>query len=184
MIPGKTREKKGKTPFFAYQLPPCRFSFQAPPFFGKTGTGDIVSYFHKKIKPPEKCKPLENNLFAIFAIQKRFSTQSTIACFTPWGKTNGAPICILCAAIKSYAGFVNKKIRVIHLQNWQKERETLGPPRPQFRRLNHRKSASCGHCSFRLISPPMKFPPQAVIGGSSPRHGPSAPGPHSTKKPG
>ena len=24
-----------------------------------------------------------------------------------------------------------------------------------------------GHCSFRLISPPMKFPPQAVIGGSS-----------------
>ena len=25
-----------------------------------------------------------------------------------------------------------------------------------------------GTCSFRLISPPMKYPPQAVIGGSSP----------------
>ena len=36
-----------------------------------------------------------------------------------------------------------------------------------IRKLNRRKSASCGHCSFRLISPPMKFPPQAVIGGSS-----------------
>ena len=36
-----------------------------------------------------------------------------------------------------------------------------------FRKLNRRKSASCGHCSFRLISPPMRFPPQAVIGGSS-----------------
>ena len=35
------------------------------------------------------------------------------------------------------------------------------------RRLNRRKSASCGHCSFRLISSPMKFPPQAVIGDSS-----------------
>ena len=39
---------------------------------------------------------------------------------------------------------------------------------PRFRSLNRRKSASCGHCLFRLISPPMKFPPQAVIGGSSP----------------
>ena len=28
-------------------------------------------------------------------------------------------------------------------------------------------SPHSGHCSFRLISPPMKFPPQAVIGGSS-----------------
>ena len=36
-----------------------------------------------------------------------------------------------------------------------------------LRSLNRRKSASCGHCSFRLISPPMKYPPQAVIGGSS-----------------
>jgi len=35
------------------------------------------------------------------------------------------------------------------------------------RRLNRRKSASCGHCSFRLISSPMRFPPQAVIGDSS-----------------
>ncbi|MBR4332089.1 MAG: hypothetical protein IKP72_05385, partial [Clostridia bacterium] len=26
--------------------------------------------------------------------------------------------------------------------------ETLGAPRAQFRRLNSRKSASCGHCSF------------------------------------
>ena len=46
-------------------------------------------------------------------------------------------------------------------------KETLGAARPQFRSLNRRKSASCGHCSFRLISPPMRFPPQAVIGGSS-----------------
>ena len=38
---------------------------------------------------------------------------------------------------------------------------------PQIRSLNRRKSASCGHCSFRLISPPMKYPPLAVIGGSS-----------------
>ena len=28
-------------------------------------------------------------------------------------------------------------------------------------------SPHSGHCSFRLISPPMRFPPQAVIGGSS-----------------
>ncbi|MBR5108662.1 MAG: hypothetical protein IK099_00580 [Clostridia bacterium] len=39
---------------------------------------------------------------------------------------------------------------------------------PQFRNLKSRKSASCGHCSFRLISPSMRFPPQAVIDGSSP----------------
>ena len=44
-----------------------------------------------------------------------------------------------------------------------------GPPARAvtIRKLNRRKSASCGHCSFRLISPPMRFPPQAVIGGSS-----------------
>ena len=35
-----------------------------------------------------------------------------------------------------------------------------------FRSLNRRKSF--GHCLFRLISPPMKYPPQAVMGGSSP----------------
>ena len=45
--------------------------------------------------------------------------------------------------------------------------ETLGATRLQFRSLNRRKSASCGHCSFRLISPPRRFLPQAVIGGSS-----------------
>jgi hypothetical protein len=39
---------------------------------------------------------------------------------------------------------------------------------PQIRSLNRRSSPSWGDCSFRLISPPMKFPPQAVIGGSSP----------------
>ena len=43
--------------------------------------------------------------------------------------------------------------------------DTLGAARPQFRSLNRRKSY--GHCLFRLISPPMRFPPQAVIGGSS-----------------
>ena len=43
--------------------------------------------------------------------------------------------------------------------------ETLGAARLQFRSLNRRKSY--GHCLFRLISPPMRFPPQAVIGGSS-----------------
>ena len=43
--------------------------------------------------------------------------------------------------------------------------EALGAARPQFRSLNRRKSY--GHCLFRLISPPMKIPPQAVIGGSS-----------------
>ena len=46
-----------------------------------------------------------------------------------------------------------------------REEETLGAARPQFRSLNRRKSY--GHCLFRLISPPMRFPPQAVIGGSS-----------------
>ena len=35
-----------------------------------------------------------------------------------------------------------------------------------MRSLNLRNSF--GDCLFRLISPPMKFPPQAVIGGSSP----------------
>jgi hypothetical protein len=47
----------------------------------------------------------------------------------------------------------------------------LRPPKsgfPQFRRLDRRKSASCGHCLSRLISQPMIFPPQAVIGCSSP----------------
>ena len=43
-------------------------------------------------------------------------------------------------------------------------------PRPapgaEFRSLNRRNSPSWGDCSFRLISPPMRFPPQAVIGGS------------------
>ena len=34
------------------------------------------------------------------------------------------------------------------------------------RSLNRRKSF--GHCLFRLTSPPMRFPPQAVMGGSSP----------------
>ena len=43
-------------------------------------------------------------------------------------------------------------------------RTTLGL---RVRSFNRRKSASCGHYSFQLISPPMKFPPQAVIGGSS-----------------
>ena len=43
--------------------------------------------------------------------------------------------------------------------------ETLGAARPQFRSLNRRKSY--GNCLFRLISPPMKFPPLAVIGGLS-----------------
>ena len=37
----------------------------------------------------------------------------------------------------------------------------------KVRRLNRRNSASCGDCSFRRISPSMKFPPQAVIDGSS-----------------
>ena len=41
----------------------------------------------------------------------------------------------------------------------------MGAARPQFRSLNRRKSY--GHCLFRLISPPMRIPPQAVIGGSS-----------------
>ena len=41
---------------------------------------------------------------------------------------------------------------------------------PRIRSLNLRKSASCGHCSFRLISPRAKLPPQAVARGSSP-HG-------------
>ena len=35
-----------------------------------------------------------------------------------------------------------------------------------FRSLNPRKSS--GRCLFQLISPPMRFPPQAVMGGSSP----------------
>ena len=35
-----------------------------------------------------------------------------------------------------------------------------------IRSLNQRKSF--GRCLFRLISPPMRFPPQAVMGGSSP----------------
>ena len=35
-----------------------------------------------------------------------------------------------------------------------------------IRDLNRRKSF--GYCLFRSISPPMKLPPQAVIGGSSP----------------
>ena len=35
-----------------------------------------------------------------------------------------------------------------------------------FRSLNRRKSS--GHCLFQLISPPMRFPPQAVMDGSSP----------------
>ncbi len=41
-----------------------------------------------------------------------------------------------------------------------------GFPLAEFRSLNRRNSF--GDCLFRLISPPMKFPPQAVIGGSSP----------------
>ena len=67
-----TREKKGITPAFAFPHPSCRFSGHSMPFFGKTGTGDIVSYFHKKIKTLGKCKPLENAPFAIFAIQKGY----------------------------------------------------------------------------------------------------------------
>jgi hypothetical protein len=35
------------------------------------------------------------------------------------------------------------------------------------RSLNRRNAPSWGDCSFQLISPPMKFPPLAVIGGSS-----------------
>ncbi len=53
-------------------------------------------------------------------------------------------------------------------------RGTLGAARAQtcarglsVRNLNRRKSASCGHCSFRLISPRAKHPPQAVARGSS-----------------
>ena len=45
------------------------------------------------------------------------------------------------------------------------QRERWGLRAPQFRSLNRRKSY--GHCLFRLISPPMRFSPQAVIGGSS-----------------
>ena len=59
-----------------------------------------------------------------------------------------------------------------HSHNAEAIRVTLGAPRPQtcarvvtVRSLNRRKS--CGHCLFRLNSPPMRFPPQAVIGGSS-----------------
>ena len=36
-----------------------------------------------------------------------------------------------------------------------------------LRSLNRRKSASCGHCSFRLISPSAEHPPLAAAEGSS-----------------
>ena len=71
-----TREKKGRTPAFAFPYPSCRFSGHAAPFFGKIGTGDIVSYFHKKIKPPRRCKTLEKPVFAIFATKKGYPHNS------------------------------------------------------------------------------------------------------------
>ena len=72
ILVGITREKKGITPLPAFPYLPRRFSGQTAPFFGKIGTGDIVSYFHKKIKTLEKCKALENAPFAIFATQKGY----------------------------------------------------------------------------------------------------------------
>jgi hypothetical protein len=41
-----------------------------------------------------------------------------------------------------------------------------GGNRRSSRSLNRRGSASCGDRLFRLISPPIRFPPQAGIGGS------------------
>ena len=43
-----------------------------------------------------------------------------------------------------------------------------GIPSPRVSAASIGASPHCGHCLFRLISPPMKFPPKAVIGGSSP----------------
>ena len=86
-----TREKKGITPAFAFPCPPCRFSGQAMPFFGKIGTGDIVSYFHKKIKTLGKCKALENVPFAIFAIQTGYPLDPQSLVSHPVENTNHVP---------------------------------------------------------------------------------------------
>ena len=86
-----TREKKGITPAFAFPYPPCRFSGQAMPFFGKIGTGDIVSYFHKKIKTLGKCKALENVPFAIFAIQMGYPLDPQSLVSHPVENTNHVP---------------------------------------------------------------------------------------------
>ncbi len=54
---------------------------------------------------------------------------------------------------------------------------TLGAPRAQFRRLNSRKSASCGHCSF---SPDLTADEIPATGGHRRfvlRQGRDAPGP-------
>ena len=72
MILGINGEKRRKTPLRPLPCLPCRFSGQTMSFYGKIGTGDIVSYFHKKIKTLKKCKPLENVPFAIFVPQSGF----------------------------------------------------------------------------------------------------------------
>ena len=74
--------KKGENLLFRFPVPFAPFFRAGYANFGKYGTGDIVSYFHKKIKPIEKCKPMENAQFAIFVIEKCYphNSQSLFPC--------------------------------------------------------------------------------------------------------
>ena len=97
-------------------------------FFGKSGTGDIVSYFHKKIKTLEKCKTLKNVRFAIFAPQSGFphlpqslvshpvenKTQAALAFYALHPEvmpdlSTKILACILCVSVRTYSKVIHKK---------------------------------------------------------------------------
>ncbi len=118
--------KKGITMAFAFPYPSCRFSGQNTPFFGKIGTGVIVSYFHKKIKTLEKCKALENEPFAIFAIQTGYSLDPQSLVSHPVENTNPVPLASYALRVKVMLELSTKKVELSTCKSGERG-ETLPP---------------------------------------------------------
>ena len=124
------REKMGKTLFLAFHAPPCRFSGQLTPHFGKIGTGDIVSYFHKKIKTLKKCKPLENVPFAIFVLQSGFPHLPQSLVSHPVENIPLAPPAFYALHAEIMPGLSTKSVELSTCKSGERG-ETLGAPRAQ-----------------------------------------------------
>ena len=141
-------EKRRKTYLCPLPCLPCRFSGQTMSFYGKIGTGDIVSYFHKKIKTLKKCKTLENVPFAIFVPQSGFPHLPQSLVSHPVENISLAPPASYALHPEVMPEFSTKIFDLSTCKSGER-RETLGALRPQT--PDQRSSTSGLHQAKRLV---------------------------------
>ncbi|MBR4331647.1 MAG: hypothetical protein IKP72_03120, partial [Clostridia bacterium] len=99
-------------------------------FYGKIGTGDIFSYFHKKIKTLEKCKALKNVRFAIFAPQSGFPHLPQSLVSHPVENKTQAALAFYALHPEVMPGLSTKILDLSTCKNGERRDDAPGPPRP------------------------------------------------------